>query len=245
MSAQALQRSGRSRAHGRNAPRSTPRQRNGLVSPGRHLRDGRNSSTAPRNNSRRLWRSTPRMPSVLNYYGYMLGDLGQRLDEAESLVQRALKEEPFNGAYLDSLGWIYYKQNKLTDAEATLRKAVERDSHDPTIHSHLGDVYAKLGPHGAGRRGMGEIAVRMAPLAARGHRERQDRRDREKTRPDQTSRGAEVRSARRQAMRRLNRPHARNPHPSVRENQSAAGHSRQALRRLSRAPHHFSDHLPA
>jgi predicted Zn-dependent protease len=60
-------------------------------------------------------------------------------------VQRALKEEPYNGAYLDSMGWIYYKQNKLGDAEATLRKAVERDSHDPTIHSHLGDVYAKLG----------------------------------------------------------------------------------------------------
>lgn len=87
----------------------------------------------------------PKNASVLNYYGYMLGDLGQRLDEAEAFVQRALKEEPFNGAYLDSLGWIYYKQNKLADAETTLRKAVERDTHDPTIHSHLGDVYAKLG----------------------------------------------------------------------------------------------------
>src|SRR3984893_3572407 len=87
----------------------------------------------------------PKNGSVLNYYGYMLGDLGQRLDEAVDLVQRALKEEPYNGAYLDSMGWIYYKQNKLGEAEATLRKAVERDSHDPTIHSHLGDVYAKLG----------------------------------------------------------------------------------------------------
>src|ERR1700739_554912 len=75
----------------------------------------------------------------------MRGELGQRHDEAADLVQRALKEEPFNGAYLDSMGWIYYKQNKLTEAEATLHKAVERDSHDPTIHSHLGDVYAKLG----------------------------------------------------------------------------------------------------
>src|SRR5713101_1493262 len=87
----------------------------------------------------------PKNGSVLNYYGYMLGDLGQRLDEAADLVQRALKEEPYNGAYLDSMGWIYYKQNKLTEAEATLHQAVERDSHDPTIHSHLGDVYAKLG----------------------------------------------------------------------------------------------------
>jgi tetratricopeptide (TPR) repeat protein len=87
----------------------------------------------------------PNNAPVLNYYGYMLGDLGQRLDEAESFLQRALKEDPYNGAYLDSLGWIYYKENKLADAEATLRQAVERDSHDPTIHSHLGDVYSKLG----------------------------------------------------------------------------------------------------
>lgn len=87
----------------------------------------------------------PNNATVLNYYGYMLGDLGQRLDEAEMLVKGALKEEPYSGAYLDSLGWVYYKQNKLADAETTLRKAVDRDSHDPTIHSHLGDVYSKLG----------------------------------------------------------------------------------------------------
>jgi Flp pilus assembly protein TadD len=87
----------------------------------------------------------PRNAPVLNYYGYMLGDLGIRLDEAESLVQRALKEEPQSGAYLDSLGWIYFRENKLADAEATLRRAVDRESHDATIRSHLGDVYAKSG----------------------------------------------------------------------------------------------------
>jgi tetratricopeptide (TPR) repeat protein len=87
----------------------------------------------------------PRNGPVLNYYGYMLGDLGIRLDEAEALVQRALKEEPLSGAYLDSLGWIYYSENKLAEAEATLRKAVQRDSHDATIRSHLADVYAKSG----------------------------------------------------------------------------------------------------
>jgi Flp pilus assembly protein TadD len=87
----------------------------------------------------------PRNAPVLNYYGYMLGDLGIRLEEAEALVQRALKEEPHSGAYLDSLGWIYFRENKLGEAEATLRKAVERESHDATIRSHLADVYAKSG----------------------------------------------------------------------------------------------------
>jgi tetratricopeptide (TPR) repeat protein len=47
----------------------------------------------------------PKNAPVLNYYGYMLGDLGIRLDEAEALVQQALREDPYNGAYLDSLGW--------------------------------------------------------------------------------------------------------------------------------------------
>jgi Flp pilus assembly protein TadD len=89
--------------------------------------------------------ANPRNAPVLNYYGYMLGDLGIRLDEAEALVQRALREEPHSGAYLDSLGWIYFRENKLTEAESTLRKAVERESHDATIRSHLADVYAKSG----------------------------------------------------------------------------------------------------
>jgi len=94
---------------------------------------------------RKVLAVNPKSAAVLNYYGYMLGDLGIRLDEAEALVQRALKEEPFSGAYLDSLGWIYFKQGKLAASETTLRKAVERESHDATIHSHLGDLYAKMG----------------------------------------------------------------------------------------------------
>ncbi len=87
----------------------------------------------------------PKNAAALNYYGYMLADRGLRLDEAREMIQRALDQEPYSGAYLDSLGWVYYKQNKLTEAETALRKAVERESHDPTIRSHLGDVYAKQG----------------------------------------------------------------------------------------------------
>jgi Flp pilus assembly protein TadD len=87
----------------------------------------------------------PKNAMVLNYYGYMLADRGIRLEEARDLIQRALELEPFNGAFLDSLGWAYYKQNKLDQAELTLRKAVERESRDPTIREHLGDVLAKQG----------------------------------------------------------------------------------------------------
>ncbi|MGB6431206.1 MAG: tetratricopeptide repeat protein, partial [Candidatus Acidiferrales bacterium] len=87
----------------------------------------------------------PHDASVLNYYGYMLADRGLRLDEATSLIQRALAEDPNNPAYLDSLGWAYYKQNKLPDAEQWLRKALSFDGNDPTILLHMGDVYAKSG----------------------------------------------------------------------------------------------------
>lgn len=87
----------------------------------------------------------PNSASVLNYYGYMLADRGVRLAEATSMIQKAVAQDPSNGAYLDSLGWAYYKQNKLTEAEEALRKAADRESHDPTILGHLGDVYAKMG----------------------------------------------------------------------------------------------------
>jgi tetratricopeptide (TPR) repeat protein len=87
----------------------------------------------------------PNNGPVLNYYGYMLADRGVRVDEAASLIQRALKQEPNNGAYLDSLGWAYYKQNKLAEAEEYLHKAIDHEGDDPTILSHLADVYLKLG----------------------------------------------------------------------------------------------------
>lgn len=87
----------------------------------------------------------PRNSSTLNYYGYMLADRGVRLDEATDLIRRALVEDPQNAAYQDSLGWAYLKQDKLIEAEELLRQAAARESHDPTILSHLGDLYAKMG----------------------------------------------------------------------------------------------------
>ena len=94
---------------------------------------------------RKVLNVNPRNSSTLNYYGYMLADRGVRLEEATGLIKRALADDPNNAAYQDSLGWAYFKQNKLDEAEGFLRKAATRESHDPTILSHLGDVYAKMG----------------------------------------------------------------------------------------------------
>lgn len=94
---------------------------------------------------RKVLAVNPNNAPVLNYYGYMLANRGVRVREATSLIQRALKQQPNNGAYLDSLGWAYYKQGKLVEAEEYLQKAVDREGNDPTILSHLGYVYLKLG----------------------------------------------------------------------------------------------------
>jgi tetratricopeptide (TPR) repeat protein len=83
----------------------------------------------------------PDNASALNYLGYMLADRGIRLEEARDLIAKAVERDPKNGAYLDSLGWVLFRLNKLPEAEAKLREALELMSRDPTVHDHLGDVY--------------------------------------------------------------------------------------------------------
>lgn len=87
----------------------------------------------------------PHDPEVLNDYGFMLAERGVRLDEAITMIHSAVDQDPTNGAYLDSLGWAYFKQGNLPAAQQYLLQATSHDSTDPTILSHLGDVYAKMG----------------------------------------------------------------------------------------------------
>ena len=94
---------------------------------------------------RRALDLNPQSANTLNYLGYMLADRGLRLDESVELIQQALEMEPNNGAYLDSLGWAYYKLNQLDLAEEYLLKSVERVPTDPAILDHLGDLYHKSG----------------------------------------------------------------------------------------------------
>ncbi len=89
--------------------------------------------------------SDPSNASALNYLGYMLADRGVRLQEAQGMIERAMKLDPNNYAYLDSLGWVYYRQNKLPEAEQQLTRSLQISSKDATIHDHLGDVYFKEG----------------------------------------------------------------------------------------------------
>ena len=74
----------------------------------------------------------------------MLAEHAQKLDEAVSLLKKAVNFDPQNAAYLDSLAWAYYKQGQSALAEDYERKAALR-SNDPTILDHLGEIDAKAG----------------------------------------------------------------------------------------------------
>lgn len=87
----------------------------------------------------------PNNGMTLNYLGYMLADHDQKLDEALKMIQKAVQLDPQNYAYLDSLGWAYFKLGNYNLAELDLRKAIERNSTDPTVHDHLGELYEKTG----------------------------------------------------------------------------------------------------
>src|SRR5581483_7167838 len=87
----------------------------------------------------------PKNAMALNYLGYMLADRGTRLDEALGYIRRAVALEPQNGAYLDSLGWVYYKMGNYDLAEESLHRASERIGDDPTVQDHLGELYQRTG----------------------------------------------------------------------------------------------------
>ncbi|MEK7813154.1 MAG: tetratricopeptide repeat protein, partial [Candidatus Desantisbacteria bacterium] len=65
--------------------------------------------------------------------------------DAVRLIHKALEIEPENGAFLDSLGWAYYRQNNMDDALKNLERAYKLMSNDPVVAEHLADVYQAIG----------------------------------------------------------------------------------------------------
>lgn len=89
---------------------------------------------------RRALSIDPQHAPTLNYLGYMLAERGMRLDEALTLLNQAVKIEPFNGSYLDSLGWAYFKKGTLDKAREYLVKAGEQLPTNSVVQDHVGDV---------------------------------------------------------------------------------------------------------
>ena len=90
----------------------------------------------------------PNHVQSLNHLGYTLGEANEKLEFALTLIQRALKAEPRNGFYLDSLGWIYFKLKRYTEAERYLNQALKFEPSEPVIFEHLGELKFAQGEFG-------------------------------------------------------------------------------------------------
>lgn len=110
---------------------------------------------------RDVLKENPGNPIALNNLGYFLVERGEKPGEAVELIGRALKIDPKNPSYLDSLGWAYFKMGKLSEAEKYLSDAARADADSSTIREHLGDLHsAKNDP--AKAKTFWERALRLA-----------------------------------------------------------------------------------
>lgn len=87
----------------------------------------------------------PDYADAYNYLGFMYADRNVKLEEAQHLIEQALAYEPENGAFVDSLGWVYYREGKLDQSLTQLLRAAKLIGTDSTVYEHVGDVYNKMG----------------------------------------------------------------------------------------------------
>lgn len=104
----------------------------------------------------RLLEFNPNDSYALNYLGYMYADKGIRLEVAVGLLMRAISLEPENSAFLDSLGWAYFRLGQLQQAEQYLHQALALMGEDDleeqaVIFDHAGDIASALGKEGEAR----------------------------------------------------------------------------------------------
>ncbi len=94
-------------------------------------------------------RQNPQSARSLNFLGFLYADRNVMIDESYVLIQKALEIEPGNGAYIDSLGWVYYRQGHYDRALQTLLEAEDildrAKTPDPIVYDHIGDAYLQLG----------------------------------------------------------------------------------------------------
>src|SRR5258708_2239695 len=90
---------------------------------------------------RKVLEINPENSSAMNYLGYMLADRSERLEEARDLIAKALNQSPTNGAYLDSMGWVFFRLNKLPQPQHLLLPPLQYITTQPTLHNHLSPPY--------------------------------------------------------------------------------------------------------
>jgi len=93
----------------------------------------------------------PESPQLQNNLGYFLAETGRDLGEAEALVLSALRIDPENPSYLDSLGWIYFKQARGPALEYLKRSEAISPLSAVTLY-HLGECLRSNGDEMAAQR---------------------------------------------------------------------------------------------
>lgn len=88
--------------------------------------------------------ANPDSAETLNYLAYMWAEQGANLEQAGAYIAKAMAQDPDNGAYLDTQGWIQYKQGDYVNALKNLERAWRQAGSDPTIKAHLRAVRAAL-----------------------------------------------------------------------------------------------------
>lgn len=101
--------------------------------------DKLNRMAAMEKDLRRVIALRPDYAHAYNALGYSLAEHNLRLDEAADLVNKALSLAPNDPFIIDSLGWVQFRQGRISASLATLKRAFALD-HDPEIASHLGEV---------------------------------------------------------------------------------------------------------
>ncbi|MBI1841579.1 MAG: tetratricopeptide repeat protein [Verrucomicrobia bacterium] len=95
---------------------------------------------------RKVLEMKPDFSEAMNYLGYMWVENGMKLQEARGLIEKAVKIEPKNGAFLDSMAWVMFKLGKPKEALVWMKKAMEYSTDpDPTLWDHLGDIQSAAG----------------------------------------------------------------------------------------------------
>jgi tetratricopeptide (TPR) repeat protein len=78
--------------------------------------------------------------TAMNGLGYILVDTNMDQARGMRLCRKAVDKAPKNAAYLDSLGWAYFKSGDTKESRIWLRRAFDLAPHNADIRAHMRTV---------------------------------------------------------------------------------------------------------
>ena len=118
------------------------------------------------NEMMKLLEINPKNHEVLNFIAYSMAERGAELVRAAEFISRALEIAPENGYYLDTLGWIYFKEGEYKKAVEVLARSVGIVRDDMVLFEHYGDALVKAGQIKEGVEAYRKALLREVPAGA-------------------------------------------------------------------------------